>query len=47
MNGFDAMFWLGSARRPRVPAWAKAEQMERSVPQRVLWNCAPTAGDWF
>ena len=24
--------------QPEIPAWAKAEQMEKSIPQKELWN---------
>ena len=29
--------------QPEVPSWAKAEQMEISVPQTELWKCPAKA----
>ena len=47
MDDMQLRFLRVLARSPRVPAWARAEGMERSVPQRVLWHCDPAADERF
>lgn len=47
MTELELAFLRLSARRGAVPEWAKAEQMERSTAQRVLWHYDPACGRWI
>ena len=44
MDHMDMNFLRFLSRRPCVPSWAKAEGMESSIPQIVLWHCDPAHG---
>ena len=45
MDEMELRFLRFLDRCPRVPTWAEAERMERSVPQRVLWHCDPSVSE--
>ena len=44
MDDMELTFLRFLSRAPSVPSWAKAERMESSLPQIVLWHCDPAPG---
>ena len=45
MDDMELRFLRFLDRCPQVPSWARAEQMERSVPQCKLWHCDPAVSE--